>query len=206
MAQLEVTVLDVSGRPVEGATVYIYRRLPLSQVASSLTDVYGKAYFDGLWPWGYVAAADYLDMTSPPVCFNVEPLQTYSLTLTVTPPPHLYEVRIQCGVPQVAYLEEWLVENLPIIRQAILSVPNAEFVDAWVEDSYLVVRFRVTGSSWVTVAVIVGLILAIVVVLAVLGWEIREVIVELPEPVLYALGVAAAALGVTALIYAFRKG
>lgn len=205
MPQLEVTVTDTGGRPVAGAVVYIYRRLPFSLVTSSTTDIYGKAYFDGLWPWFYVAAADYLNMTSPPVCFNIEPFKTYSISLVVRPPPHLYEMRIQCGIPQIAYLEEWLVENVPLIRDAILSVPNAEFVDAWVEGSFLVIRFRVTGSSWITVAIIIGLILGIVISLAILGWEIREVIIELPKPVLYALGFGAAALGFASLVYALKK-
>jgi hypothetical protein len=44
MPQLEVTVTDTAGKPVTGAIVYIYRRLPFSLVTSSTTDIYGKAY------------------------------------------------------------------------------------------------------------------------------------------------------------------
>jgi hypothetical protein len=201
--QVTVRVIDEKKRPLKGAKVSIYRRLPFSLVEEKYTDENGYAYFDGLWSWLYVMAADYEDKTTAPVCFNVELGKTYEFTLIARPPPHEYEMIINCGIEPIAKLEEWLVENVPLIRDTIIGFPHHEFVNAWVEGSNLHIRFRVTGSPFPWSAV--GAILAILVALIILGWEIKEIIPEIPKEVWYLLGVGVAGAGIGALIYTIKK-
>ncbi len=208
--QVAVRVLDPGGRPLEGAVVSVYRTLPFSKVGDWETDPDGWAYVDGLWPYAYVLAADSADgrLTTPPVHFSIPADEGKEYELTARPPPHEYEMRITTlwGADR---LMEWLVENVPQIRDAIIGIPNHEFVDAWVEEgpqpltSVLVIRFRVTGSPfpWAAIAAI----LAILVVIAIIGWEIREIAPYVPPTAWILLGMGIAAGGAAALASAIRR-
>jgi hypothetical protein len=185
--QVTIIVLDPEGKPLSGAKVKLYNRLPFYFITEVDTDETGTAYIDGLLPWFYVFAADYepRNLTTPPVCLNIEPGKTYTYKLTATPPPHLYEMKIHCGLVP-AELAKWLVENVGFIRDAIIGFPNHEFVKAWTEDSFLYIQFRVKGSPfpWAAIAAI----LAILIVLAIIGWEVKEIVSKLPTFFWYALG------------------
>jgi hypothetical protein len=179
LRQVTVRVLDLMGRPLPEAVVRIYRTLPFSYVGESKTDAEGKAYFDGLWGWAYVLAADHEPgkLTTPPAHFTVTPNVPFSFELVASPPPYLYEMRIQCGLVPAA-IREWVVKNVSLIENTIITHPNHKFVDAWAEDSLLFIRFRVTAPPFPWAAI--GAILAILALLAIIGWEIEEII-EIPE-------------------------
>ena len=204
--QVNVYVSDPRGNPLEGAVVRIYRTIPFSLVAEKTTDARGFAYFEGLWPWIYCLAADHEEkkLTTPPQHFTVVPGQTYTFHLTATPPPHTYEIRFQCGLTPIAAIGEWLVENIGLIRDTIIGFPGHEFIDAWVEDSFLVIRFRVKASPFPWAAI--GALIVILALLVIIGWEIREIILKIP-PITWPL--AAAALGLLAvagIAAAVRRG
>jgi len=201
--QVNVYVKDPKGRPLEGAVVRVYRTIPFSLVAEKRTDARGFAFFEGLWPWGYCLIADHEErrLRTPPVHFTVAPGQVYTFELRAKPPPYLYELRVQCGLRPIADLAKWLLENVGLIRDTINGFPGHEFVDAKVEDSYLVITFRVTGSPHPLA--VIGAILAILVVLAIIGWEIKEVVPKIPPVTWPLVGVGIAAAGVASLLGLF---
>jgi len=198
--QVNVYVRDPEGRPLEGAIVRIYRTIPFTLVDEKTTDARGYAYFDGLWTWNYCLAADHekLNLTTPPVHFTVMPGETYTFNLTATPPPHTYELRIQCGLTPIAAISEWLVNNVSLIRDTIIGYPNHEFIDAHVEDSFLVIVFRVTGSPFPWA--VIGALLAILTVLAIIFWEIKEIAVVIPPVTFPITAVGIAAFGLASLL------
>jgi len=201
--QVNVYVKDRKGRPLKGAIVKIYRTIPYSFVVEGLTDENGFISFNGLWPWSYIIAGEYEDMSTQPIHFTIIPGKTYEFELIARPPPHLYEMRIQCGIEPIAQIGKWLIENISIIRNTIIGFPNHEFINAWVEDSFLVIRFKVVKSPFPWAAI--GAILAILVVLAIIGWEIKEIIPTIPEELWYLLGLAGAGVGLGFLVYSIKK-
>jgi hypothetical protein len=204
--QVTVLVVGPNGKPLEGATVKLYNRLPFTFIAEAKTDENGKAYFDGLMPWKYILAADYEpeNLTTPPECFDI-PLGMevkHFFKLKATPPPHEYIMKIQCGWAPIAGLAEWLVENVSLIRDTIIGYPNHEFIEAYVKDSTLYIRFRVTGSPFPWAAV--GALLVILALLAIIGWELMEITKAIPKTTWILIGGAAAVLAISGLVSAVR--
>ena len=206
--QVEVLVVDERGKPLKGVKVRIHRAITVPPFANlvdeKVSDEYGRAWFDGLWTWTYAIEAvhEERDLAGEPVIFTVKPGETYSFKITCRPPPHLYELRVNVLLAPLAELSAWLADNMPSLVEATVGA-GAEFVDAWAEDGWVVVRFRITHSpGWLAVVLA---ILAVLVVLGIIGWEVKEIVERVPWWVLAIAGVGIAGLGVGYLIKSVRE-
>jgi len=190
--QVNVYVKDPAGKPLSNAKVTVYRAVNIppftSEVASTYTDGEGYAWFNGLLPWFYALAVEHIELhlAAPPKMFTVPleavpPYTTFTFNLKATPPPHLYEVRINFGLDAIAGAAGWVAEHLPQLTEAAVGA-GGKFVKYYTDGGWLVLQFRIESSpGW---PLIVAAILAILIVLAILGWEIKEVVEKVPPNVL----------------------
>jgi len=202
--QVNVYVRDPAGNSLPNCKVMVYRAVNVwpftSEVAYTVTDSAGYAYFDGLLPWFYALAAEHEErrLSAPPKMFTVPvevipPYSKFTFTLKATPPPHLYEVRINFGLAAIAEAAGWVAGHLPQLTEAVAGA-GGKFIRYYTSNGWLVIQFRVEATPtlrgypivvpiphWL---VVVAAILAILIVLAIIGWEIREVVGEVPPEVL----------------------
>lgn len=214
--QVNIRVKDPKGKPLPGAKARVYRAfnplelLPIKIVPSlvneTVTDADGYAYFDDLWPWAYAIEVTHeeLDLHGAPILFNVELLEAdkkFTFNVKTRKPPITYELRVQLGLG-IADIAAWLTNNLPLLSDAVLNA-NGIFDSAKAEEGWLIIRFKIEKSpGWIAIVIA---ILAILILLGFILWQVKEILPKIPKPVLYALGIGAAAGGMGLAAYAFTR-
>lgn len=209
--QLNIYVKTQDGKPLAGAVARLHRALTVppfaSLVGEKITDKDGYVWWDGLWPWSYAVEIihEEKDLSAEPIIFTISPTEltkTFTFTVIARPPPHLYELRVNLLLKPVAKLSAWLANNLPKLVEDIVGA-GGKFDKAWAEDGWLVIRFRIEHSpGWLAVALA---ILAILVVLGIITWEIREIVPKVPRYAWYLFGIGLAGVGIATAVYAIKR-